>query len=275
MYTSKTTEFQYTSKMLTLVFARAPNPRGDRMKRIFWTVTNVFAAMAILLFTPYVVSAAFAVFTGEPLFLKAVGPTVSTEDFQSAKPGTVMSGETPTFGTLGFSYKGGPDSGANDPTDGQPLIRDSGVVNGTREFVGEVNADGSPSGIHTFSFPGPVYSFGGHFNSTLSGAKLTISAAGKTIKFSKFLSGDGSGFLGFGSSTAFNSVSFGTELPASPSMPQVMARFRCSLAEAPSLSVPGQTTSPCANTVASSEVFSLDNVVYTTTAASPTITSSF
>jgi hypothetical protein len=75
-------------------------PLGDRMKRIFWAVTNVFAAMAILLFTPYVVSAAFAVFTGEPLFLKAVAPTVFTEDFQSAKPGTVMSGETPTFGTV-------------------------------------------------------------------------------------------------------------------------------------------------------------------------------
>jgi hypothetical protein len=217
--------------------------------------------MAILLFTPYVVSAAFAVFTGEPLFLKAVAPTVFTEDFQSAKPGTVMSGETPTFGTLGFSYKGGPDDSANDPTDGQPLIRDSGVVNGTREFVGEVNADGSPSGIHTFSFPYLAYSFGGHFNSTLSGAKLTISAAGKTIKFSKYLSGDGSGFLGFSSPTAFNSVSFGTEVPASPSMRQVMDRLRCSLAEAPSLATPGQTTSPCANTVASSEVFSLDDVV--------------
>jgi hypothetical protein len=240
------------------------------MKRIYGAATNVFAAVAILAFTPYVVSAAFEVFTGESLFLKAVGPTApDTEDFESAKPGTVMSGETPTFGTLGFSYSGGPDDSANDPTDGQPLIRDSGVVNGTREFVGEVNADGSPSGIHTFSFPYPVNSFGALFNSTLTGAKLTISAAGKTIKFSKFLSGDGSGFLGFTSSTAFGWVSFGTEIPASASLRQVSDRFRCSLAEAPSLSVPGQTTSPCANTVASSEVFSLDNVVYSTMCHSP------
>jgi hypothetical protein len=238
------------------------------MKRFYLAGTSVLAAVAILVLTPYVVSAALEVFTGEALFREAVGDTVYTEDFEDAPLGTVLGNETPTFGELRFSYDGVPDKSRGDPTDGQPLIRDAGLVNNTREFMGEVNADGSPSGNHTFTFQSPVVAFGGKFFSTLTGAKLTVSVGGKTVRFSDFLSTPGDGFFGFTSSTGFSAVEFGTELPANATLRDVLGRLQCSLAESPLLSASGGQAPSCSNKVASSEVFHLDDVVYTYEAAS-------
>ena len=116
------------------------------MKRIFWAGPASCAAVAVLVLAPFGVSAALEVFTDRTAFLAAAGPTAYTEDFSTAPLGTVGSGETPTFGTLLFSYLGSPDTGNGDPYEGQPLIQDPGDVNKSREFMGEVNADGAPSG---------------------------------------------------------------------------------------------------------------------------------
>ncbi len=181
------------------------------MKRIFWAGPTSCAAVAVLVLAPYGVSAALEVFTDRNAFLAIAGPTAYTEDFSTATPGTVRSGETPTFGTLLFSYEGSPDGGNGDAFDGQPLIQDPGDVNRSREFMGEVNVDGTPSGIHTFSFPDPVFAFGGSFSGAITGAKLTAIAAGETVKLSDYLSGRGTGFFGITSSAEFGSVSFGAE----------------------------------------------------------------
>ncbi|MEP1935074.1 MAG: VPLPA-CTERM sorting domain-containing protein, partial [Roseibium sp.] len=119
--------------------------------------------------------------------------------------------QTPMFGTLGFSYLGRPDGGNGDPFMGQPLIQDNGFINNSREFMGEVNADGTPSGIHTFSFPKPVFAFGADFGGALTGALLTVTAAGQTVKLSDYMPAPGTGFFGFTSTTDFAAISFGTE----------------------------------------------------------------
>jgi hypothetical protein len=181
------------------------------MKRIFWAGPTSCAAVAVLVLAPYGVSAALEVFTDKNAFLSVAGPTAYTEDFSTATPGTVKSGETPMFGTLLFSYEGSPDGGDGDAFDGQHWIQDPGDVNRSREFMGEVNADDTPSGIHTFSFPDPVFAFGGSFSGAITGAKLTAIAAGETVRLSDYLSGRGTGFFGFTSPAEFGSVSFGAE----------------------------------------------------------------
>ena len=182
------------------------------MKRIFLAVIAFFLITSFGV-TSYGVSAALLIFTDKDAFLLAAGPTAYTEDFSTAPLGTVQSGETPQFGTLDFHYLGSPDGGLGDPFLGQPLIQDFGNINGSREFMGEVNADGSPSGIHYFGFPEPVFAFGGSFGGAVTGAFLTVTAAGQTVNLSSFLPNPGTGFFGLTSTEDFGIISFGTEKP--------------------------------------------------------------
>ncbi|WP_205389117.1 hypothetical protein [Sulfitobacter sp. JL08] len=175
------------------------------MKRMYW----VFCAC--LLPAPYGVSAALQVFTNKADFLAAAGPDAVTEDFSTAPLGTIFSGETPMLGTLRFSYEGGPDDGNGDPFNGQPLVKNNGDVNGTREFMGEVNADGTPSGLHYFMFPEAMFAFGGDFDGAVTGSFLTVSAAGQTVNLSTYLPRPGTGFFGFTSSIPFESITFGSQ----------------------------------------------------------------
>jgi hypothetical protein len=77
--------------------------------------------------------------------------------------------------------------------------------------MGEVNADGSPSGLHLFSFPEPIFAFGGTFDGAVTGAFLTVTAANQTINLSSFLPNPGTGFFGLTSTQDFSEITFGTE----------------------------------------------------------------
>jgi hypothetical protein len=92
------------------------------MKRSYIAVIVAFLMMS------YGVSASLVMFTDEDAYLLAAGPSVYTEDFSTAPLGTILSGETPTLGTLGFSYFGSPDDGNGDPFEGQPLVTDFGKI---------------------------------------------------------------------------------------------------------------------------------------------------
>lgn len=111
---------------------------------------------------------------------------------------------THQLGSLSFRYSGGPDGD-------EPRLRGSGEVNGSIEFMGEVNASGKPSGPHAFGMPLPVFAFGADFASALTTAGLSITVLGQTINLSDYLAGDGDGFFGIIADTRFRWVVFGTE----------------------------------------------------------------
>lgn len=161
-------------------------------------------------------AAGLAVFTDASDYIAALDQTV-VENFEAAPIGTVASGTVVDLGILTFSYDGSPDGGPNDIFDGQPLFQF--VNNGLDiQFMGEVNFDGTPSGIHYFEFPDPILAFGGTFTGASSGSGLTLSVGSAKdnifpgiISFQDTLGGDGTGFLGVVSSTPFSTVAFGVE----------------------------------------------------------------
>ncbi len=53
-----------------------------------------------------------------------------------------------------------------------------------------------------------ITAFGANFFSTLDGALLNVTVLGELINFSDYLTGDGTGFLGFTSDTPFSSIVF-------------------------------------------------------------------
>ena len=158
----------------------------------------------------YGYTAALRIFTDEAAFLAESGPSTVLEDFSTAPLGSVLPGTSPLFGSLVFSYEGKLDGGQNDPFDGQPLIKDRGEINGSREFMGEVNADGTPSGLHFFTFPYDVSAFGGTFGGATSGSGLTLIVGDETISLRDHLGRPGTGFFGVISDTGFGGITFGS-----------------------------------------------------------------
>lgn len=164
----------------------------------------------------FAVAASLSVFTDPSDYINALD-SVETETFADAPIGTVLEGTVVDLGDLTFSYIGSPDGGPNDIFDGQPLFQ---FVDNTLDvqFMGEVNVDGSPSGLHFFEFSEPVYGFSGDFIGASSGSGLTLSVSDKpqtagtqSISFLNTLGGDGTGFLGIVSVDPFTTVAFGTE----------------------------------------------------------------
>lgn len=70
-----------------------------------------------------------------------------------------------------------------------------------------------------FTFPSQIFGFGADFSSTTSNGGLTVSGlfdgipGVDTVVFSEYLQGQGSGFLGIVTDTAFNSLSFAMQSP--------------------------------------------------------------
>lgn len=164
----------------------------------------------------FAVAAGLSVFTDPSDYLNALD-SVETETFEGAPIGTVLEGTIVDLGALTFSYIGSPDGGPNDIFDGQPLFQ---FVDNTLDvqFMGEVNVDGTPSGIHFFEFLEPIYGFSGDFIGASSGSGLTLSVSdapqttgAQSISLQSTLGGDGTGFLGVVSATPFTTVAFGTE----------------------------------------------------------------
>lgn len=185
----------------------------------------------IALATGASLAGAITVFTDEAEFINTlVDPVIET--FDQVDPGTVQSGETVDLSFSTFRYEGEPDSGNNDPFEGQPLFQivDFNPLN--VEFMGEVNADGTPSGLHFFDFVSDVTAFGGTFTNATGGARLTVtpldlngnSIVSAPLRLSDVLgipgtsssvfSNPGSGFFGFSTDTPFSSVQFGVEAAA-------------------------------------------------------------
>lgn len=173
---------------------------------------------------------ALTVYVNEAAYIAALDETVF-EPFNTAPQGTVRQNRAVTLGNLTFRYDGSPDGGQGDPFSGQPLFRFLPEMNSV-QFMGEVNADGTPSGLHHFDFFTPVNGFGGNFISSTSGARLTYNTLGQSIPISAYLPAPGTGFFGVVSPTPFSRVTFGVEATTDPSINK------------------------------SSEVFSLDNVRY-------------
>lgn len=172
-----------------------------------------------------VLAAGLTVFTEETAFIAALD-IVEKNTFETAALGSVLENTIVDLGNLTFRYNGFPDGGQGDPFLGQPLFQDIGIGVLDIQFMGEVNADGSPSGLHFFDIDDPVYGFGGNFISATSGARLTLTAAGQTVRISDFLPGKGTGFFGFVSTTPFQTVEFGVEATTDPSIGKSSEVFR-------------------------------------------------
>lgn len=192
------------------------------MKRFFAALSIFLTVVAGIGYT-----AAFTVFTNEAAFQAATGGAAILEDLETAPLGSVQPGTKPLFGSLVFSYNGILDGGLNDPYDGQPLITDDGEINGSRELMGEVNADGTPSGLHFLTFPYDIYAFAGTFDGATTGARLTVEFGTETVKLSDYLGKKvGSGFLGIVSQDSFDLVTFGVEATTNKSIGSSSEVFR-------------------------------------------------
>lgn len=119
------------------------------------------------------------------------------EDFESATVGPLVPG-TNDIGRFNVTIDN------ND--EGDVRIRNSGSVNGTREFRGDLDNDGTM--MLQFSFP-ILFGFAGDWDSTTSGDSLTMTINGDEIRFEDFLSGDGDGFLGVIDLDGFSQIDFG------------------------------------------------------------------
>ena len=197
------------------------------------------AAMGAIGVAGAALAAGIQIFTEETALIDALD-RAAIETFNDVVPGSVLAGGTVDLEHITFRYDGSPDGGQGDPFLGQPLFEQVSANPLDIQFFGEVNADGTPSGLHFFDFDEPTTGFGGTFIGATTGANLTIftdTATGlgsqsNPIKLSDFLNDEGTGFFGFTSSVPFSTVAFGVEA----------------------------TTDP--NNDKSSEVFRLDDVVY-------------
>ncbi len=170
-------------------------------------------------------AAGLQVFTSQTAFIRELDK-VETETFNSVRPGTVFANTVVDLGDLTFRYNGSPDGGRFDPFQGQPLFDVGNITPGNIDFVGEVNADGTPSGLHFFDFDNAINGFGGTFTGATSGARLTLSAAGSTVPLSSFLPDPGTGFFGVVSDTPFSRVTFGVEATTNPTINRSSEVFR-------------------------------------------------
>lgn len=151
--------------------------------------------IAISLWATALQASTVTAYTDKSDFLAAVDGEIEIEDFSTVSPGTLPGGNTITLlGSIGFSYEGSPDGD-------QPLIGNNPSIPGSREFMGEINADGIPSGTHTFYFPYEVYAFGADFYRALTTAGLTLTVLEHSFNFFELLDEPGTGFVGFVSDT--------------------------------------------------------------------------
>ena len=161
-----------------------------------------FILLSGLLFGPATAFSAVTVYTNEAAWLAATSGSITVENFESSPLGLLASGTT-NIGSFDISIANNADNAV--------AIANGGSVNGTREFQGFV-ASTSNLSIDFLNFSSsPLYAFAGEWFSTTTGNLLTMNINGTIIKFSDYLSGVGTGFLGFVDTNAFTNINFGTE----------------------------------------------------------------
>ena len=166
--------------------------------------TLLSLACLLLSATASTAQAAPIIYTTEASWLAALGAaTVNTENFGSSPLGDLAAGTT-DIGLFNITIN------AADPL---TMIQDSGVVNGTREYLGRLCDLSGFCGLTamSFGFDSPLIGFAGDWVSTTTGDRLTMLVNGATIKFSDYLTGVGTGFLGVVDSAGFSQITFGLE----------------------------------------------------------------
>lgn len=143
------------------------------------------------------------VFTNSADFDAASGLVV-IEDFESSALGQLPAGSS-DIGLFDI-FLGTEDS------DDTTRIVDSGLVNGSREFQGDLDNDSNAT--IRFDFDQDVFGFGADFNEALSGDRLTLEINNTIYQLSDFLPGTGTGFFGVITEDSFDSVTFGRENPS-------------------------------------------------------------
>jgi len=161
-----------------------------------------FILLSGILFGPATAFSAVTVYTNEAAWLAATSGSITVEDFESSPLGLLAPGTT-NIGSFDISI-------ANN-ADNVVAIADGGSVNGSREFQGFVASTSNLSIDFSNFSASPLYAFAGEWFSTTTGNLLTMNINGTTIKFDDYLSGVGSGFLGFVDTNAFTNINFGTE----------------------------------------------------------------
>jgi len=161
-----------------------------------------FILLSGILLGPATAFSAVTVYTNEAAWLAATSGSITVEDFESSPLGLLAPGTT-NIGSFDISI-------ANN-ADNVVAIADGGSVNGSREFQGFVASTSNLSIDFSNFSASPLYAFAGEWFSTTTGNLLTMNINGTTIKFDDYLSGVGSGFLGFVDTNAFTNINFGTE----------------------------------------------------------------
>lgn len=178
-------------------------------------------------------AAGIQIFTEETALIDALD-RAEIETFNDVVPGSVLAGGTVDLEHITFRYDGSPDGGQGDPFQGQPLFEQISANPLDIQFFGEVNTDGTPSGLHYFDFDEPTAGFGGTFIGATTGANLTVytnTATGlgsqsNPLRLSDYMNDDGTGFFGFTSSQPFSTITFGVEATTDPSNTKSSEVFR-------------------------------------------------
>ena len=142
------------------------------------------------------------IFTDSGAFDSAAGLVV-VEDFESSALGELSAGSN-DIGRFDIFLD-------SVDTDGTTRIVDTGLVDGSREFQGDL--DNGHNQLLRFDFDQAVFGFGADFNAALTGDLLTLEINNSVFLLSDILGGNGTGFFGIISDESFDSVTFGRENP--------------------------------------------------------------
>jgi PEP-CTERM motif len=170
-------------------------------------VPRMIVAFTLVLATGSVAFSAPMVYTDEASWLAAVNAlalanmTVVTEDFSTSTVGSTGVG---TADVGQFSATVGGDVGLN-------RINGTGIINGTREFQGDVEGVATTTlSFGAFDIGPTIYGFAGTWNAATNAAGVKATINGVTFTFSA-IGGfdDDNAFLGFVDSAGFSSIAFG------------------------------------------------------------------
>lgn len=158
----------------------------------------VVLAMGAVVFSSTCSAAITSFFTNRSAWEAAVG-SFSTETFETAPVGALPVGTT-QLGTVSFTYPG--------PAHSSAQIEDRATGN---LLSGIVGIDGSPffgdlPAYNDITFQWAATAFGADWFSASSAGQLVLTINGATVNLPTYLPGEGNGFFGFISDTAFTTL---------------------------------------------------------------------
>lgn len=168
------------------------------------TAALAAATLAVAVLTALPAQAQVTVFTNRTSWEAAVGSFV-TETFDSLADTNFVTGLNDA-GLIDVLITGVADD------NGIRGAASAFDINGTQFLRGETDLSGSDVGVPSLIFASPTSGFAADFTRTIDFARLTVTIGADTIEFDNFLSGDGTGFLGFVSADPFLRADFSQEL---------------------------------------------------------------